>query len=347
MTNIMKVKFLLCFLLPLFCANLVANTITVSNNANSPGQFTNIQSAINDAGTMAGDIILVQGSPTTYPDFTISKSVKIYGAGVYPATPSGTRSVINYITIAANNVTVSGIHGIGITVNTGITGSRIEYISMNGNSTINGGNSLVLNNRFSILTISTAASNTLILNNVLGGLYGNGTVFTNVIVKNNIFRRGSDASTGVNYNYYGDVAFINFGTSAGMQIWDNIFYKSNLGTIGTSTFSNNIFTTIITSAVSANGNTNVSNTYGMIQPNGNNFDGSESEPANYNLGASTGATVTASDGTQVGVNGGNITFAMKGEAPIPYIRNVFNVTPVIVPSGGTLNVTVTATNGNQ
>jgi hypothetical protein len=344
----MKSNVLLFALLVTLSNSLMAKTITVSNNTNSPGQYTDIQTAINDAGTTTGDVIIVQGSPTGYPDITVSKSIKIYGAGSLPNTPTGTRSFVNIITISANNVTISGMQSSNINIQVGVAGSRIEFNALVGPINISGSNNIIINNRIPYINIVPSASNTLILNNVLGGIIGANATYTNVVIKNNIFRRLSDGSPlNIGYDNAGSGAF-GFGTvNTSLSVYDNIFYKTSLGTISNSTFSNNIFTTITTGDVSANSNTNVNNVFGMTQPNGNNFDGSQSLPANYNLGATSGATVTSSDGTQVGVNGGNVTFAMRGEAPMPYIRPVFNVSPVIITSGGTLNVTVTATNSNQ
>ena len=45
------------------CATFAA-TITVSNNFNSPAQYTDIQEAVDAAAS--GDTILIAGSPTTY-----------------------------------------------------------------------------------------------------------------------------------------------------------------------------------------------------------------------------------------------------------------------------------------
>jgi hypothetical protein len=347
----MKVKNFLLAILFLLSLSLSAKTITVSNNANSPGQFTDVQTAINDANTMAGDVIIIQGSPTTYNNFTVSKSIKIYGAGTYPNTPSGTRSVVSNLVISANNVTISGMHMSSISFgSTPVTGTRIEFNSINSeiNMVSNShSNTIIINNRVAVINMRSYNTNVLILNNVLGRFFNQnaGGVFTNVVIKNNVFRTGSDATTNINYGN-GD-AFEAWAGGSSLNVYDNVFYKPSLGFITNTTFSNNIFTTITTGTVSANSNTNVNNVFGMTQPHGNNFNGSQSEPANYDLGATTGATVTSSDGTQVGVNGGGITFAMRAEAPMPYIRPVFNVLPVIVQSGGTLNVTVTATNGNQ
>jgi hypothetical protein len=354
----MKSNFLLFTLLILLSHSLLAKTITVSNNPNSPGQFTSIQTAIDDANTLSGDVIIVQGSGTSYGNFTVpnsKSSIKIYGAGAFPNTPSGASTRVDQIIIGANNITIAGMSCTSMVIGNSSTGSvsgaRIEfniikdYIALDqANST----NTIIMNNRASYIAVKPSNANTLILNNVLGAFFGAYTLgtYTNFIIKNNVFRKGSDGSL-VNYESAGCCdAFIGFNGSSNLVVYDNIFYGNTLGNVSNSTFSNNIFTVITSASVSANSNTNTNNVFGMTQPHSN-FNGSQSNPTNYDLGTSTGATVPASDGTQVGVNGGGVTFAMRGESPMPYIRPVFNVGPVIIPSGGTLNVTANATNPNQ
>jgi hypothetical protein len=71
---------LLC--IALFAMNASATVRTVSNNANSPGQFTDMQAAI-DASTN-GDTIYVHGSPTTYGNIYLNRSLTVIGPGYNP-----------------------------------------------------------------------------------------------------------------------------------------------------------------------------------------------------------------------------------------------------------------------
>jgi hypothetical protein len=341
----MLLKNLLSILCVTLCSSLMATTFTVSNNPNSPGQYTTITAAL-AAAAATGDIILVQGSATAYDDINITKSVKIYGAGVIPNTPSLLYSFIPNMTINASNITISGIRGSSVTVNSSAIGTRIEYNAFNvANISESSSNTTVINNRIAALRLGGGANNILILNNVLGSMVGTNVSHTNVIVKNNIFRNGTETTLGLNYdynNYYGGATspFLNL-TNAGLLISDNVFYKASLGNITLSSFSKNVFTTI----PNVTGNTDNANTFGASAVH-TNFDGFQALPTDYNLSA-TGLAYSSSDNTQVGVNGGGFTFAMRGEAPIPYLRSPFNVAEVVVTSGGTLNVTVNATNGNQ
>jgi hypothetical protein len=339
----MLLKNLLSILCVTLCSSLMATTFTVSNNPNSPGQYTTITAALGAASN--GDIILVQGSATDYDGITITKSVKIYGGGAIPNTPSLKYSFIPNITISAPNVTISGIRGSSVAVSPSVIGTRIEYNAFSVANIESANNITVINNRIAALRLAGGAYNILILNNILGSIVGNNAPYTNVIVKNNIFRNGNETTLGLNYdfnNYFGPATapFLNF-TNAGLLISDNVFYKASLGTITNSSFSKNVFTTI----ANVTGNNDNANTFGASGVH-TNFDGSQLLPTDYNL-STTGLAYPSSDNTQVGVNGGGFTFAMRGEAPIPYLRSPFNVAEVVVTSGGTLNVTVNATNGNQ
>lgn len=59
-----------------------ATIITVSNNGNSPGQYTDLQDAIDAASP--NDTLYVHGSPTSYGDITIDKPLTLIGNGWKP-----------------------------------------------------------------------------------------------------------------------------------------------------------------------------------------------------------------------------------------------------------------------
>jgi hypothetical protein len=70
--TVMKTKTtLLAAIFALIALNSQATTWTVSNNPNSPGQFTSLQAAINNADFY--DTIMVAGSATSYGNITINK----------------------------------------------------------------------------------------------------------------------------------------------------------------------------------------------------------------------------------------------------------------------------------
>lgn len=82
-----------------------AGVITCSNNPNSPGQYTSLQDAIDNAN--AGDTILVHGSGTSYGNITLnSKALTFIGAGINQ--PSSDISQLGRVQIYRLSASVSG-----------------------------------------------------------------------------------------------------------------------------------------------------------------------------------------------------------------------------------------------
>src|SRR5690348_8515351 len=78
----MKRKLLLTVLAYMLAQGTYATVITVDNNANSPGQYSSLQSAINAAS--AGDTLYVSGSTSSYGNFTLNKRLTLIGTGYNP-----------------------------------------------------------------------------------------------------------------------------------------------------------------------------------------------------------------------------------------------------------------------
>lgn len=88
-----------------------AGVITCSNNPNSPGQYTDLQLAIDNAN--ANDTILIQGSSTAYnTDITIQIPLTLMGAGFN--NPNGGNTTLGRITLGRANPSV-GASGTTIT----------------------------------------------------------------------------------------------------------------------------------------------------------------------------------------------------------------------------------------
>jgi len=103
MKNLLYV--LLCFAAILPATSAV---ITVDNSANSAGQYTGLQAAINAAN--AGDSIYISGSITSYGTVTLNKRLILFGTGYNPAKQSPLVSTTGTITL--DTVTsVSGASG--------------------------------------------------------------------------------------------------------------------------------------------------------------------------------------------------------------------------------------------
>ena len=129
----------------------------VDNNINAPiGVYTTLSAAESDA--IAGDIILVQPSPTMYTSVSITKQLFIYGIAPNPELNAGLNAHVNQIIFNSGNCSGSKISGLEI-------------------------NSIVLS--FS----SPTANNIIITNNMIGEITGNAVAgkASDVVIQGNYF----------------------------------------------------------------------------------------------------------------------------------------------------------------
>jgi len=93
----MKKILLPLFFLFLLSLNVNSQVRTVSNNVNTPGQYTNLQEAINAA--VPGDTIYVHGSPSGYGNITVNKRLTFIGPGFNPQSQFNLGAYITTITL--------------------------------------------------------------------------------------------------------------------------------------------------------------------------------------------------------------------------------------------------------
>src|SRR5205814_159888 len=110
--------FLCC--IALYAGSAWATVTTVSNNANSPGQFTDLQAAIDAASN--GDTLYVHGSPTTYGTITLNRSLTLIGTGYNPQKDLPLVASIQTLNLDS----VAGIKGCS---NSNIVGFNIQNLN--------------------------------------------------------------------------------------------------------------------------------------------------------------------------------------------------------------------------
>jgi hypothetical protein len=344
--------FLLAALTTVFSAN--AGVLTVSNNSNSPGQYSDLASAVSAANS--GDTLLVAGSPTSYAGVTISKEVHIIGVGYKPSKDLPMVTKIGSVTFR--------VEGLGTLVSPYLSasGSSIEGCYLVDDFHINGvsgstiTNIVIKRNYFILnrdLSINAYCSGILIYNNILSAFDNAGS---NVILANNIIREPA-GSTGVSgASIIKNNLFI--GTSIGLavsyytNVSNNIFYASALNQL------NSTFTTY-TNNISYNSSNNNFPMAGTNSGSGNmiNVNPNFVSDANYtfddtddfNLNAGSPAINAGSDGTDIGIYGGSYPwpdggvsgsgFMYSQEPQIPQV-NEMNIQNTSVPTNGTLNVQI-------
>ncbi|GHM99754.1 hypothetical protein WSM22_12440 [Cytophagales bacterium WSM2-2] len=361
----MKTNFLLLMVPLVLCAaNSFATIRTVSNDANNPAQYADVNAAISAA--TVGDTIYVNGTQYLYSDFTITKKLVLIGAGY------NSSNQFNLIT-QVNSIYLFRDGGVNDASGTVITGFRINSgigLSLSGTSQTINSVRLFRNMIRGIDSYPNGFNNWTIYNNIFTGSINGRSASSNVIIQNNIFT----ANNGIG----------NFNQSS-VVIDHNLFIHGGFGGLQYATITNNIITssdgtTVMdgsTNFCTFNANLSLSSNIGPGAPTnsflgGSNTGGtnqvgvnplfvSNSDFNNYNnvfnyrLQSGSPGHNTGTDGTDLGIYGGTYPFPSGGAAgsgydtsappPIPQVTGM-NIQNASVLPGGQLKVSVQATINN-
>ncbi|MFN8286271.1 MAG: hypothetical protein U0V74_05930 [Chitinophagales bacterium] len=328
-----KNQLILALGLILACTQAFANILTVSNNVNSPGQFTTFAAAHGAASN--GDTIYISGSPFNYGTIAISKQLTVIGTGHNPQKQSPLVSFCDYVQFYAGS---NGSKLIGLQVyqissnsdnvdNIGIYSCKITY-------------RLVFQNYYS--SNWTIDGNVFVYTGscVEGTCYLDGITFRNDIFNGQFVNFGNCQS---NYHYIDHCVFLYSGNPFAndyiFYVNNSIFYyNGNVGSgMNSSTWSNNISYNCSNNNF-PNGTNQVNVNPGFVNVPLSNTQYSYSH--DYRITNGAAGDNTASDGTDLGVYGGFGDFDRDGLPRIPYIKQFdINGSNVVAP-GGTLNVTI-------
>jgi hypothetical protein len=324
-----------------------AATFTVNNNNPSPGQYTTIDAAMSAAAD--GDVILINGSPTTYQlgiYVSITKSLTFIGTGYDPQKDNPLTSNFSFYggVISAPNVTFKGIV---FTNNLEVRGSNATFSECYFNSIFRISNvtGLTLRNNVFAFSLhyaiyfvevnSSATPNIVFENNIFtaGAQFYNNHFANGVVLRNNVFL----ANSAINLSGGG-------GSPINWTFQNNIFWNVAIATeTPSSAFINNI-------SYSPEGNTNVPITNGGMNvgninanPQFINYSGGGFSSAhNYRLQAASPGHLAGTDGIDIGAFGGATPHTDHGMPNIPVMK-VMNITGGAVPVGGTIQVTFQST----
>ncbi len=365
------INYIYLILIGLLASNqVIAKVITVSNNPNSPGQYSSLQTAIDAA--LAKDTLYVAGSGLDYGNITITKPLIIIGAGAIPNKnlPLETYiSSINYGYTSNNASSGSGSR---------LTGCAITNITFGTSSTYSNAISNIVLSRNKITNIywnnggqTIPYNNYLIENNVITSISGNSIRFNNGIIKNNIINAVSLGVHGAGYWLFSNnVVLASFSSNRSATVTNNIFYVAYAASIADNlycTFTNNILYAIEGTFDDNAFNTGTNSGTGNIinvDPNFGHYDSfetaiwsySQSTPesapyVDFNLLDSSPGKKYGTDGTDVGLHGGSTPFVEGSPAdsryryfPLPQIPQVLDVTinNTSIPLGGNLEVQLKA-----
>lgn len=350
--KLMKMKNYFLVSLLIFSNSAIQAVVrTVSNNPNSPGQYTSLPAAITAAN--ANDTIYVVGSTTDYGTITINKQLTIIGSGYNPNKQIPYKTQISSITIArtllsnpsnskligiyTQNIFLNGYDGSNLLTGITITRCQVEnYIQM-----------------------LSWCSSYLAYNNLLYNVYWGSNISSSVSIYNNIIR--NNVSSGSNFtgtfNVYNNL-FVSSSASAisGLyfaNVYNNVFYGSSpyWSTSSNLSLHNNI------SYANANNSFNLTGT----NTGANNLTGVDplfvnatpaalyTYSADFHGGTGSPVLTAGSGGTEIGIYGGIYPFPVgvgtgfqtSAGAPIPQIYEM-NMQSPLVPVTGTLNVQLKA-----
>jgi hypothetical protein len=355
--------------LTLACFGLSTNAavLTVSNNINSPGQYTDAQVAI-DASS-PNDTILLHGSATSYGNIDLNWPLTIMGAGYN--NPYGENTTVSSITLKRANASISssGSRIIGVILglissSPGYSGGaaltqvledvviercQIGRVIFSNACTFNnvivkncyfsGGTSFTFNGATFINSNYTYYSGIRIINNIFSSngsptLYSAGSNLSNVYFKNNIFLNGGSA-------LFGNASNVSLPQ---MVLENNIFYGVWPEGCRMCAFDNNITYSCNDDQLVYAGNPGSVGSGNIVGQNpsfvtypvlGGAFDYAH----DYNLQAGSPGIDAGTDGSDIGIYGGAAPFVNPGTNPtIPQMMYVEFQGPSSVGLGGTLDV---------
>jgi hypothetical protein len=214
-------------LLTIFCLTLTlisknqAATLTVNNTNPTIGQYSTVQAAVDAAAS--GDVILIQGSQTTYPDFTLpaDKALTLRGPGwrpLYRQSPMPAR--ISTITLAgkAHDITIEGLY---------ISGINMGQVYENDRWLKHQYNIKIQFCRLDGISLAQGCRDFTIENNYCGTVHGGNDTTTNILIRNNYFQGGSTVR--------------HFNNCGNILVDHNLFVGGELYDLNTILLSNNIF----------------------------------------------------------------------------------------------------------
>jgi hypothetical protein len=336
-------KLLLSMAIVALTFSVNATVITVSNNPDSPGQYTSLQAAIDAANPT--DTIYVAGSQISYGNVTLGKQIVLIGAGYRPNNQYGFKTQLGSISLNSSNASGTIITGLYIGNTITATVNDVNNISIYRNY-IDGINAYRSLNNWTI-------KNNIIRSYIQGSTSGTNTI-TNVYIENNIFYYGSISSFNSNSLYISNNIFTH--TSSGFNVFsvisyaiiaNNIFYGTSTQGCDFCTFNNNL----------SSGGTNLTFNYASNNASGNIEDLNPQftdvsgyafdYTYDYHLKATSPGYQAGLDGKDLGIYGGNYPFPSGGDQPwqtsampaIPQVDTV-NITNAVVPAGGTLSVEI-------
>lgn len=358
-------KTLLAIITLLLNFNLNAAVLTVSNWSAIPAQYTSVQVAIDAAN--ANDVLYVHGSPTSYGDPTINKTLTIIGAGINPTGQNQNKTTFSSILVnGASNCSFVGITTSSLNTGYSCLGVSLDRCNIGGLSYSGGGGgrSFTITNSFIYGGLNFSDTQDLLISNnyfCASSYITSGSPELNAAITNNAFIGGFTGSYYSNATLCGANSGNSLGILTNAIFTNNIFYGVPiLPTLTNCVFNNNltyatnnntlVFPGAITVGTIVNANPGFVNMGDpLILPcnNYSNSGNSLSQIATYfnqiNLALAPGSPAlnTGLGGVNLGPTGGAASFDYRTQnrPRIPQMQSLI-INNSAIPLGGTLNVQI-------
>ncbi len=299
------------------------NTWVISNNPTFEADFSRLIDACESSQVQAGDILLVQGSGTSYGNDTINKPVVVIGPGNYFGASENVQ-VYSYMPATFGQINIlDGGQGAYLS---GTKSNRIDVetdeVIVQRNSMgylyISGNNIVMTQNYISNICCITQDSNNLLIssNYILNFGKSNNSINMDCVVEYNV----------INYNgatTSSSTAPVN--SAFRNNIINNVAFSEGSGF--NNTFSHNIIVSSGPSLNGVSGNQVVSDWSSLfVGSTGNSTDGQ------WQLSESSEALGAGINGVDCGMFGGSEPYVLNGVPAIPQIYEFF--TPTSATSNG-------------
>lgn len=308
------INIIFAFSLALFSSSAIANIwIVDSNPGNKAKHFATLQSAHDSSVVLSGDTLYLSGSPYGYGNLTATKQLLIIGPGYFLTQNDSTQ--------ANNNDATTG----QIVFQSGSAGSSITGCNITSTININADNITIERNKI-IITVYIRAifiqnvSNIKISQNYLSSSTVTETIdlqgsTNNVIIANNF----------INSGVYDHNMITSQSTCTNIVVEHNILFGRV--SLYNSVIANNILRAGIYSGSNNTVHYNICNSTQF--PAGNNnqqnvdmatvFVGTGSDDGKWKLKLGSPAIGSGTNGTDIGMFGGNNPYVLSGLPPIPTI----------------------------
>lgn len=335
----MKNRFTLFCLALVFISNSYAATLTVNNTNPSIGQYSTVQAAVDAAAS--GDVILIQGSQTTYPDCTLpaNKVLTLRGPGwrpLYRQSPMPARISSINLAVRAHDITIEGLY---------LSAIDMQVVYENNNPFCHQYNIKIRLCYFDNLSLRRGCKDFIIEGNNFGTIHATNDTTTNILIRNNFIRGNVQSfrnSSGVlvDHNLFVGGALYDLD---GILIVNNIFHYSNAGysNVIRCIISNNLtyypnnpsYNQFYNDLNSPNRNAIAESNKQNVDPlfmYGNDWRGGIIEP-DYRLQPNSPAKNAGTDGKDIGIIDMS-AFSKTGEVA-PAVRTFNIANPVTTPTG--------------